>query len=348
MLAMNSPEVYQENHLFEGPNGQLFRSLTYVNGAEHLYRVDEITGKQTPISKNAMLTLHEAEQAVEDSATSTSINPYTAYLIPTQDPTSIGLSVIEPAGKHVRVDIPSLGRKTEAKTSTEQPPKPDVAPQGMTPAGAIEPGALTLLSLAVVAKGGRGGLSSLWARAHSAYDGYFKTPDPERNRKREIRTTIGAVVLAAAVLLGASYCAEQQDDNKNTTPAATASATPSASPSSEAPGTGEGTTKPGVDDNGSGKDSSLAQSPEGNSPAFATLKQDETVWVTAHDLLEDRGFSHGNANTDAIKDAMLERMNVTEAQAHFLAVNTKVPVFDDDEIEDILDNFSNTKPYKIK
>ncbi len=56
MLATNSPEFsYENNMLFESPTGQMMVAKTYANGQKHLWEVNEVTGKQTHTSHEAML-----------------------------------------------------------------------------------------------------------------------------------------------------------------------------------------------------------------------------------------------------------------------------------------------------
>lgn len=350
MLAMNSPEVYQENMLFEGPSGQLLRQLTYSNGAKHLFEVDEVTGKQTHISRNTVLAQQNAEQIAATASQAEQevapIIPYTAHFIPTVDPTSISQSVIEPAGKQVRVAIPSLERKTETKASTERPSQPDVRPEGMSAAGVVEPSTLAVLGLAVVARSGKGWFNTFADKTRSFNDRalafsqrqkdkmskYYNTDNRDKNNNRKLGTAAVAGVVAIAVLLGFGSCIANDDSES----------VPETNPTT-AP------EKPGVNDNGTGKDAVTDKQKKNTElPTSVNLRSGEVVWGVAHELLESRGYNHKNPNTAAITNAMRNDMGISEAEARRLAVNTKVPLYTDKEIEDILDDFGNTTPNKIK
>jgi hypothetical protein len=427
MLKINSPEFSYEDHmLFDGPNGELLRQVTYSNGAQHVYRVDEATGRQTPIAHsvvqaqqeavqakelvdahthyamggpsqgeygrmdwgsaiNEIFDMHavhktsetaqwheasvrstsdenEKEQSVVDAApplpeidtgvSDTQITTsYLTIMKPSSDPASIDHEVVEANSREPAIVISGISQQMQSQAITHEPKEPAEQPEHLNPSGVVDPSAVTLLGMAVVARGGRERFESLrhkFVRRKDQSVEFFSTEDDKKNKRRRIGAVVVAVVATGLIFLGFASC--EDDDGNNSKPVPTASASPSPSPS-PSPEVEKTDTKNDKDDDKKEKETPAPEketpkpTPEPNS---ISLTPGGTVWGTAHDLLEERGFNHENPNTDAIKDAMLEWMKISEAQAHYLAVNTEIPLFDDDEIEDILDNFSNTIPNKIK
>lgn len=312
--------------LFEGPNGELLRQLTHSNGAEHLYRVDETTGKQTHVSHAAILASSE-EQSVQN------------------------LLITDEQG----VEIAPYAGTTLSYTTQESAPLRTVEDSPL----AVD-GVSTTLALAVVAIGGRNGSRKVsewvgeWVNGarrkfddmkQPRYQGRHAMSQAEKREKRK-KSIIGglALVTAALVLWGVTSC----DNDEKPAPV---TPVPTSSPGPEAPDSNDGvndldTRDKGKDDKADGDNADDINKETEPILEYSLLGDGGTVWAKAHDLLEARGYQHTDANTDAIKDALLVQMEISELEARRLSPNTKVPILDDDKIEDILDNFSNTLPNK--
>lgn len=425
MLAINSPEFTQENLLFEGPAGQMLRHVTYTNGAEHLYEVNEATGKQMHVSYKTILA--QEEQVLKMDAQDR-VEAHTNYTVgankvehsqmdwsaaideifdknaPHKQPevlqtretltqfTSVnenGQSVVDTDGmvnaifgRHKAEESASTAHSLQAQTEKVLPytavmkasSDPTSIEHALSESGASESVAYSshfqaaegansdpilpvVLGMVVMGKGLKGGatkptdkspglhrrLVDYEQRKFDAARGYYNTDNKDANGNRKWGTALAiGVVATLALLVGVTNCGGPDEGNDKSI--SSASPKPSASSSVEKPGTGENTDKPDKDQENPDPDTK----PEKPSPTSIDLKPGGKVWYTAHGLLKNRGYYHTVANTDAIKDKMLRDMGKTEAQAWQLAVGTAVPLYTNDQIEDILDDSSNTTSKKVK
>lgn len=72
------------------------------------------------------------------------------------------------------------------------------------------------------------------------------------------------------------------------------------------------------------------------------LPKNGTIWNEAHNMLQEAGLDHGNANVDAVTNALQDQLGVNDFQATQLPVGFRIPWLSEAQLHEILSHYDNT------